>query len=142
MCALRITGRGADQTTSTTIMKKRALKKSKKAKKPRAKKPAAKKSKKALKKKSHPKARKPKAQKPIGVVTHFYTNIQVAIIKFNTKVPAGAKLHYKGATTDFVDVAKSMQYDHAEIKVAPKNKQIGIKVRKRVREGDHVHIAE
>ncbi len=63
-------------------------------------------------------------------------------MKFNKKVPAGAKLHYKGATTDFADVAKSMQYDHKEIKTAPKGKQIGIKVKKRVREEDRVYLAE
>ncbi len=77
--------------------------------------------------------------KPVGIVTHYFTEISVAIVKFNKKIPAGSKLHYKGATTDFMDTAKSMQYDHNEIKAAPKGKQVGIKVKKRVREGDRVH---
>ena len=79
--------------------------------------------------------------KPIGRVTHFYTEISVAIIKFNKKVPAGTALHFKGATTDFNEVVKSMQYDHKPIAIAPKGKQIGIKVKKRVREGDEVYQA-
>jgi hypothetical protein len=113
-------------------MKKRALKKSKKgAQKIKKTKPKAK-----AKTKTK---RKAKALKAIGRVTHFYTNIGVAIVKFNKKVSVGGQLHYKGATTDFIETAKSMQYDHKEIKIAPKGKQIGIKVKKRVREGDEVY---
>lgn len=112
-------------------------KKLKKSKKRPAKK--AKKIKKPLKKAA---VKKSAGQKPIGKVTHFYTHIRVAIVKFNKKVRAGSKLQYKGATTDFVDTAKSMQYDHKEIATAPKGKQIGIKVKKRVREGDSVYLAK
>ncbi len=111
-------------------MKKRALTKTKKAKRTKPKKQAT------------AKRTAAKAEKPIGVVTHFYTNIRVAIVRFTKKVSSGTKLHYRGATTDFIDAAKSMQYDHKEIKVAPKGKQIGIKVKKRVREEDRVYLAE
>jgi hypothetical protein len=86
-------------------------------------------------------AKAPKAPKHIGKVTHFYTEIGVAIVKFNKKVPVGAELHFLGATTDFKDTAKSMQYDHKPIEAAPKGKEVGIKVKKRVREGDKVHFA-
>ena len=102
--------------------------------------------KKASKKKNAPKKktapRAPRAEKPIGKVTHFYTEISVAIVKFNKKVPVGTTLHFRGATTDFMDTPKSMQYNHKPIAAAPKGKQIGIKVKKRVREGDLVHKAE
>jgi hypothetical protein len=124
------------------------LKKSKKravtAKKHTEKRKIVKKAKKGTPKKSTKKAasKKSAAQKPVGVVTHFYTHIQVAIVKFNKKISVGAKLHYKGATTDFAEGVKSMQYNHEEIKAAPKGKQIGIKVKKRVREGDAVYLAE
>lgn len=99
--------------------------------------------KKAVKKKPAAKARaKTKAAKPIGAVTHFYNEIGVAIVKFNKKIPAGMMLHFRGATTDFKEAAKSMQYDHKPVAAAPKGKQIGIKVKKRVREGDRVYPAE
>ena len=81
---------------------------------------------------------KPKAQKPIGTVTHFYNEIKVAIVKFKKPVRVGTELHFKGATTDFKEAVKSMQFDHEAIKIAPKGKQIGIKVKKRVRDGDEV----
>lgn len=84
---------------------------------------------------------KASALKPIGTVLHFYTEIKVAIVKFKQNVKAGTELHFKGATTDFKEKIKSMQYDHKPIAKAPKGKQIGIKVKKRVREGDEVYLA-
>jgi hypothetical protein len=97
----------------------------------------------ARKKRAAPKVKKaPRAEKPIGKVTHFYNEILVAIVRFNKKVLVGTALHFKGATTDFVDTPKSMQYDHKPIASAAKGKQIGIKVKKRVREGDLVYKAE
>jgi hypothetical protein len=80
-----------------------------------------------------------KASKPIGTVTHFYNDISVAIVKFKKNIRAGVELYFKGATTDFKDAPKSMQYDHKPIAVAPKGKQVGLKVKKRVREGDEVY---
>ncbi len=92
------------------------------------------------------KLRKPvkiqKKGKPIGKITHFYGHIGVAIVKFNQKVPAGTELYFKGATTDFKEIAKSMQYNHVAITAAPKGKQIGLKVKKKVRQGDLVYKAE
>ena len=84
----------------------------------------------------------PKTEKPIGEVMHFYNKIGVAIVKFNKVVPAGTKLAFKGATTDFEEVVDSMQYDHKPIDEAPTGKQVGIKVGKRVHEGDSVYSVE
>ncbi|MGC9598929.1 MAG: translation elongation factor-like protein [Minisyncoccia bacterium] len=83
-----------------------------------------------------------KEPKPIGEVVHFYNKIGVAIVKFNKVVPAGTKLAFKGATTDFEEVAGSMQYDHKAIDKAPKGEQVGIKVSEKVHEGDSVYLAE
>jgi hypothetical protein len=102
----------------------------KKIKKKSSKKPAA-------KKKSAP-AKKPK---PVGKVTHYYAHIKVAIVKFNTKVKAGTELYFKGATTDFTEASKSMQFDHKPVAAAMPKKLIGIKLKKRVREGDMVYKA-
>ena len=79
-----------------------------------------------------------KPGKPIGVVTHFYSHVKVAIVKFKKPVKAGARLRFEGATTKFEDKISSMQYDHKPIKTAPKGKEVGIKVKKKVREGDAV----
>jgi hypothetical protein len=102
--------------------------------------PTAKRSAKKTTKKARP-AAKPKAEKPVGAVTHFYNHLKVAIVKFKVPVKSGTRLKFKGATTDFEETVKSMQYDHKPIATAPKGKQIGIKVGKRVREGDEVFKA-
>jgi hypothetical protein len=79
-----------------------------------------------------------KPVKPIGVVTHFYTAIKVAIIKFKQPVKAGTTVAIRGTTTDFNQKIASMQFDHKALSVAPKNKEVGVKVSKRVREGDQI----
>jgi translation initiation factor IF-2 len=87
-------------------------------------------------------SKKPKEPKPIGVITHFFGGIGVAIVKFNRVVKVGEKVHYKGATTDFSEVIKSMQYEHQEIQEAKKKQEVGIKVKDKVREGDEVYAVE
>lgn len=77
-------------------------------------------------------------EKPVGFVTHFFPKIKVGIIKFKKVVKAGDEVHIKGATTDFKQKIDSMQYDHKEIIKAAPGKQVGVKVKKRVREGDMV----
>ncbi|MEK7137872.1 MAG: hypothetical protein AAB787_00030 [Patescibacteria group bacterium] len=81
---------------------------------------------------------KVKREKPIGEVTHFFGKIKVAIVKFKAPVKVGAEVWFKGATTDFSQVIQSMQFDHKPVSVAKKDKEIGIKVKKQVREGDLV----
>ena len=82
-----------------------------------------------------------KESKPIGTVTHFYGNLGVAIVKFNTTVSVGTRVKFKGATTDFEEAIQSMQYDHKPVESAKKGEEIGIKVKEKVREGDEVYEA-
>lgn len=79
-----------------------------------------------------------KQDKPIGVVTHYYGKIGVAIVKFNRDVKRGEEVHFRGATTDFLQKIESIQYDHKDLEVAPKGREVGIKVKEKVREGDEV----
>lgn len=83
-----------------------------------------------------------KKQKLLGVVTHYYTEIGVGIIKCATAVPSGATAHFKGATTDFIQTLDSMQYDREPIAAGKKGQEVGVKVKDRVREGDEVYLAE
>jgi putative protease len=76
--------------------------------------------------------------KKIGVVTHFYGNISVGIVKFKKPVARGTKIYFRGATTDFSQTVDSMQFDHKEIALAPSGKEVGIKVKKKVRQGDEI----
>ncbi|MAF79937.1 hypothetical protein CL629_02570 [bacterium] len=80
-----------------------------------------------------------KEAKPIGEVTHYYGDLGVAIVKFTKTVKVGEKIQFKGATTDFEEAIKSMQYDHKEVDKAKKKQEVGIKVGDKVREGDEVY---
>ncbi|MBI2591757.1 MAG: translation elongation factor-like protein [Candidatus Brennerbacteria bacterium] len=93
----------------------------------------------SVKKSPAEKPAKIKQPKPIGKISHFYSGLDVAIIKFNKDVKKGVNLRFKGHTTDFEQAIKSMQYDHKDIAVAKKGKEVGIKVRDKVREGDEVY---
>ena len=97
--------------------------------------------KKVLKKKSvkHDASKAKAALKPIGVVTHFFGHIKVMIAKFSVPVSVGTTIRVTGATTDFVHTIASMQFDHKAIRIAKKKQEVGIKVGKRVREGDLIY---
>lgn len=82
-----------------------------------------------------------KKGKPIGAVTHYYGGLSVAIVKFNRVFKCGEKAHFIGATTDFKETVKSIQYDHKPIEAAQKGQEVGIKVGDKVREGDEVYEA-
>lgn len=82
-----------------------------------------------------------KAPKPIGAVTHFYGNIKVAIIKFKKPTKVGTDIVIRGAEYDVKQKIDSMQFDHKAINIAPKGKEVGIKVKKKVHEGNDVFLA-
>lgn len=115
------------------MVKKIVIKKS-------VKKSSAKKS--AVKKTAAKKPVKIKEPKPIGIVSHFYSGLDVAIVKFKKNFKKGDAVRFKGHTTDFEQTIKSMQYDHKDIAVAKKGKEIGVKVSDKVREGDDVYEAK
>lgn len=77
--------------------------------------------------------------KEIGEVEHFFTNINVAAIKLRDSLNVGDKIKIKGATTDFEQVVDSMQVDKKNVEKAGNGDEIGIRVSKRVREGDIVY---
>jgi len=79
------------------------------------------------------------SSKPIGVVTHFYGGISVAIVKCKEPLRVGDTLRFFGATTDFKEKVGSMQYSHKDISESKKNQEVGIKVSEKVREGDEVY---
>lgn len=81
---------------------------------------------------------KEKGPKVIGAVTHYYSKLGVAIVKFNKTVKIGDEVRFKGVTTDFIQNVASMQYDHKDVSGAKTGQEVGIKVSEKVREGDEV----
>ena len=78
-------------------------------------------------------ANKPKL---IGKITHYFSNIKVAVIKLSAPLSIGGEIRIEGGEdTDFKQTVKSIESDHKKIKRAKKGSEVGIKVNKKVREG-------
>jgi len=83
-----------------------------------------------------------KKEKPIGEVIHFFSNIKVAVIKLSAPLKVDDVIHIVGGeNTDFEQPVKSMQVDHDKIEKAKKGDEVGLKVKKKVREGYKVFKA-
>ena len=76
-------------------------------------------------------------EEKIGVVEHFFTNVNVAAVKIiNGELKIGDKIHFVGATTDFIQKVDSMQIDRNPVEIVKSGDDVGIKVKDRVREHD------
>lgn len=80
-------------------------------------------------------------EKEIGIVTHYFTDISVAVIKLSSTLRVGDEIHVKGATSDFKQRVDSMQIEHDQIKEAKAGQSIGLKVVDHARENDMVYKA-
>jgi putative protease len=131
-----------------------------KAKKAPARKPAAlgKAAKKAPGRRTPPKAKKPAARraaakpapaapavKPppgerIGIVTHYFNHLSVAVVKVESgSLRVGDNIHFRGHTTDFGQRVESLQVNHAPVASVEPEDDFGQKVREHVREHDVVY---
>lgn len=117
------------------ITKKKTIKK-KSVKKVVVKKKSVKKIVKKIAKKIQPKLTiKPKKEKIIGKVTHYFSNIKVAVIKAKDAIKVGDEIHIKGGEIDFKQIVSSIQINHQAVKSAKKGQEFGMKTKKKVREG-------
>ena len=141
--------------------RKKAKPKRKKApaKRPAARKKAARKpAKRAPVRRAAPKARKsaarPTAAKPvpvspaampppgerIGIVTHYFSHLSVAVVKLeNATLRVGDTIHIRGHTTDFEQRVDSLEVNHQSVQGVGPNDDFGLKVREHVREHDVVY---
>jgi hypothetical protein len=96
---------------------------------------------------------RPKAAKPpspplpppapgerIGIVTHYYGNVSVAVIKLESaSLRVGDTIHIRGHTSDFAQRVESLQIGHAPVSEVGPNDDFGLKVVAHVREHDIVY---
>jgi len=62
-------------------------------------------------------------EKLIGRITHYFTNIGVAVVELTDgKLSVGDKIHIKGATSDFEQMIDSMQIEHESVEKAKKRR--------------------
>ncbi len=78
--------------------------------------------------------------KLIGKVTHYFSNIGVAVIKLSASLSEGDNIRIVGGEdTDFTQSVKSMEVKYQKIKKAKSREEIGLKTKKKVREGYKVY---
>lgn len=79
------------------------------------------------------------AENEVGLVTHYFNNIGVAVIELSDVLKVGDKIHIHGHTSDFEQEVKSMQIEHKEIDEAKAGQTIGLKVDEHVRVHDTIY---
>jgi putative protease len=85
-------------------------------------------------------AKEKKEGKLIGKITHYFSNIEVAVIDLSSPLKDGDTIRVVGGQdTDFEQEVKSMQIDHKEVKSAKKGDSVGMKVSEKVHEGYKVY---
>jgi hypothetical protein len=91
-----------------------------------------------------PRPARPPAQpappgKRIGVVTHYFSHLSVAIVRLESgTLRVGDVIHIRGHTTDFKQKIESLEVDHApQTEVGPKD-DFGLKLVEHAREHDVV----
>ena len=78
-------------------------------------------------------------EKEIGIITHYFSKIQVAVVKLSGELKVGDTIHIVGAHTDFTQKIDSMQIDRVSVESVKTGDDVGIKVKDRVREHDVVY---
>jgi hypothetical protein len=77
----------------------------------------------------------------IGVVTHYFGHLSVAVVKLEpgTTLRVGDNIHIKGHTSDFGQRVDSLQVGHAPVQEVGANDDFGLKVAQHAREHDVVY---
>ena len=132
------TKRGKAPARKPAAHKKAATKAPARRAPPKAKKPAARRA--AAKPLLAGPVAKPQPGERIGVVTHYFSHLSVAVVKLESgTLRVGDNIHFRGHTTDFGQRVESLQVNHAPVaEVRPKD-DFGLKVREHVRENDVVY---
>ncbi|MGB9741706.1 MAG: hypothetical protein ACP5JB_01370 [candidate division WOR-3 bacterium] len=75
----------------------------------------------------------------VGVVTHYFGKIGVAVIRATDgPIAIGDTIHIKGHTTDHTQVVESLQIEHQPVPRIEIGQEAGMKVSARVHEHDEV----
>jgi translation initiation factor IF-2 len=74
----------------------------------------------------------------IGKITHYYDKIGVAVIELTSDLSMGDEIKISGHDKEFTQKIGSMQVEHEGVEKAKKGQAVGVKVDKKVKEGDEV----
>jgi len=78
-------------------------------------------------------------KKVVGVITHFFDKISVAVIEVKSPISVGDEITIEGPQTNIKMKVESMQVEHDKIKTSKKGDDIGMKVPSPVKAKDLVY---
>lgn len=85
----------------------------------------------------------PLNEERVGVVTHYYSHLSVAVIELDAgMLREGDTIHIKGHTTDFTQKVGSMEVNHMHVSDAYAGQSFGLKVMEHAREHDGVYLVK
>ena len=85
----------------------------------------------------------PPGTERIGIVTHYYSHLSVAIVQLETgNLRVGDVIHIKGHTSNFSQPVESMEIDHVHVNEARPGQSFGLRVKEHAREHDGVYKAK
>jgi putative protease len=77
----------------------------------------------------------------VGKVVGYFSKIGVAAIKITSgELKIGDTIKIKGHTTNFEQVVESIQVEHVDVEKVEVGKDVGIKVKEKVKEHDTVYL--
>jgi hypothetical protein len=82
------------------------------------------------------------SEKEIGIITHWFDKIGVAVIKLTDTLSVGDKIKIKRGNEEFEDTVASMQIDHKEVSSAQKDDEAALKLSNKAHEGSKVYKIE
>ncbi|MBX4200574.1 hypothetical protein KW786_00410 [Candidatus Parcubacteria bacterium] len=81
--------------------------------------------------------------KLVGRVTHYFSDINVGVIKLSAPLAQGNHIRIVGGeNTDFNQTAASMQIEHEAVEKGKKGDSVGMKVKEKVRDGYKVYVVK
>lgn len=82
----------------------------------------------------------PEEGKLIGKITHYFSNISVAVIELADTLKTGETIRIIGGEdTDFTQTVESLEVEHQKVEKAKTGDSVGLKVSEKVREGYRVY---
>ncbi|OGI44997.1 MAG: hypothetical protein A2V92_04775 [Candidatus Muproteobacteria bacterium RBG_16_65_31] len=76
----------------------------------------------------------------VGIVTHYYSHLSVAIIQVESgALREGDTVHIKGHTSDFRQRVDSLEIDRVRVPEARAGQVLGMRVKEHAREHDVVY---
>jgi len=74
----------------------------------------------------------------IGVVTHYFNHIGVAVLSLSGELKAGETVHFLGHGADFTQTIDSMEIEHQKVPSAGPKQEVALKTLQPVHEGTEI----